>query len=336
MTFKFHQFRISIKQFDIDELSIYSADKDNFWYFRFPFVVVPSFGNAVQLFHLTMYFFGVRWNTQCHRLQLVQLCCWICWYIAIWCFAVNRAAEITYCSFDCLITHVMFFMLSMTHVYVLLDTLVQRRVYCDLLRLEEEEEEQQLPQRGHHVAKVLCGVLLPNITMQCVVSWCRISVDRMWNMSFFWVVTPPALGIQLKLYSFLWAILRANVQIVNLREHLKLLARNSKNLWRQPAPNTRSVLQLKQRYSQLSQHFALINAYFGNSLLIIFMHYFFNFTFNAYWLAKNLLDSGNTITILLHMGVLFDLGLLFTVTCWHCQQSYNHVSTVILPQFMEI
>lgn len=293
---------------------------------------------AVQLFHLTMCFFGVRWNTRCHWLQLVQLCCWICWYIAIWWFAVDGAAKIAYCSFDCLTVHVMFFMLSMTHVFVLLDTFVQRQVYCDLLRLEKEEvEEQQLPQHQHHEAKVLCGILVPNITMQCVVSWCRLRVDRMWNLSFFWVVTPPSFGIQLKLYSFLWAILRANVQIVSLREHLKLLARNSKNRWRHPAPNTRSVLQLKQRYSQLSQHFALINACYGNSLLIIFMHYFFNFTFNAYWLAKNLLvKSGNTITILLHIGVLFDLGLLFTVICWHCQQSYNQVSTVYLPQHMEI
>lgn len=47
MTFKFHKFRISIKQFDIDELSIFSADKDTFWYFRFPFIVVLSICHVV-------------------------------------------------------------------------------------------------------------------------------------------------------------------------------------------------------------------------------------------------------------------------------------------------
>lgn len=290
---------------------------------------------AVQLFHLTMCFFGVRWHTRCHRLQLVQLCCWISWYIGIWCFGFNRAAKLAYCSFDCLITHAIFLMLSMTHIFVLLDTFVQRRSYCDLLQLEEKE--QQLPQhQRHHVGIVLCSVLVPNITMQCVVSWCRLRMDHMWNMSFFWVVIPASLGIQLKLYSFLWVILQANVQIVSLREQLKLLARNSKNHWRQPAANVESVLQLKQRYSQLSQQFALINVCYGNSLLIIFMHYFFNFTFNAFWTVKNLLvNPGNTIMILLHSGVLFNLGLLFTVICWHCQQSYNHVSSVIRAQHMQ-
>lgn len=288
---------------------------------------------AVQLFHLTMCFFGVRWNTRCHRLQLLQLCCWICWYMAILWFAFNRAAKLAFCTFDCLITHAMFLMLSMTHIFVLLDTFVQRRGHCDLLQLE-----QQLPhQRQHHVGQVLCSVLVPNITMQCVVSWCRLRMNHMWNMSFFWLVIPASLGIQMKLYSFLWVILQANVQIVSLREHLKLLARNSRNHWRQPAGNAESVQQLKQRYSQLSQQFALINKCYGNSLLIIFMHYFFNFTFNAFWTAKNLLvNPGNTIMILLHSGVLFNLGLLFTVICWHCQQSYNHVSSVFIAQYMEI
>lgn len=222
----------------------------------------------------------------------------------------------------------MFLMLTICHVFVLLDTFVQHKAYQDLVA--QTKVELQDADEEHHVSLVLCGVLLPNIAMQCVVSWCRLRMDRMWNVSFFWVVVPASLGIQLKLYSFLWDILRANVRIVRLREHLKLLARNAKNCWQQqPAPDARSVWQLKQRYSQLNQHFAQINLCYGNSLLIIFLHYFFNFTFNAYWAAKNLLMSpANTIMIFLHFGILFNLGLLFSVICWHCQQSYNHVRSV--------
>lgn len=292
---------------------------------------------AAKLFHLTLCFFGVRWNARYHRLQLVQLCFWILWYIVIWSFAVHRTTKVSYCSFDCLITHAMFFMLSICHVFILLDTFVHHGAYHNLgaqtqVALQDVEE---LQQRRHHVSLVLCSVLVPNIAMQCVVAWCRLRMDRMWNMSFFWVVFPASVGIQLKLYSFFWDILRANVRIVNLREHLKQLARKAKNHWKLPAPDTRSVLRLKQSYSRLTVHFAQINLCYGNSLLIIFLHYFFNFTFNAYWMVKNLLvHPANTIMIIFHSGILFNLGLLFTVICWHCQQSYNHVSTVSLPQII--
>ncbi|ALC38047.1 Gr23a, partial [Drosophila busckii] len=82
---------------------------------------------------------------------------------------------------------------------------------------------------------------------------------------------------------------------------------------------------LKRRYAELHLCFEQLNEKSGSSLLLLFIVFFMDFVFNAYWMMMNMLTSRDYKQHLWpHVGVLFNLGMLLTATCWHCQQSYNH------------
>lgn len=278
---------------------------------------------AEQLFQFLVFFFGVRWST---RLQFVQLCGWFCWYALICWRAVQSLSIRIECRLDCLIAQTLFLLLTSAHVIILLDAFLQRHKCSPLSVLAEDLAASQ------HVGLCIWSVLLPNLLVHIVFCLFSIRLTNVMSMPLFWIVTPSSFGLQMKLYTFLWDILLANVRVVAVRESVKQLARKPQIFppWRQVEADLEPVKLIKQRYSQLSQLFTRINLNYGNSLLIIFIALFLNFVFNTYWLVKNILTKSiYREMVYTHLAVVICLGALFATVCWHCQQSYNHVSCYI-------
>lgn len=277
---------------------------------------------ADQLFQFLAFFFGVRWST---RLQFVQLCGWFCWYALLCWRAVISLSTRLECRLDCLIAHTLFLLLTSAHVIILLDAFLQRHKCCPLSVLAEDCAASQ------HVGLCIWSVLVPNLLVHIVFCLFRIRLAHVASMPLFWVATPSSFGLQMKLYTFLTDILVANVRVVAVRESVKQLARKPQIFPpRRQEADVEPIKLIKQRYSELSQLFTRINLNYGNSLLIIFIALFLNFVFNSYWLVKNILTK--TIyreMVYIHLAVVSCLGALFATICWHCQQSYNHVSSYI-------
>lgn len=275
---------------------------------------------AEQLFHFLGFFFGVRWST---RLQFVQLCGWFCWYAVICWRALQHLSTRFECRLDCLIAHTLFLLLSSAHVIILLDAFLQRHQRSRLSVLAED-----LP-ASLHVGLCIWSVLVPNLLVHIVFCLHSMRLADVNSMPLFWIATPSSFGLQMKLYTFLSDILIANVRVVAVRESVKQLARKPQIYPpRRQEADVEPVKLIKQRYSQLSQLFAQINLNYGNSLLIIFIALFLNFVCNTYWLVKNILTK--TIyreIVFIHLSVVICLGALFATICWHCQQSFNHVSS---------
>ncbi|KAH8293173.1 hypothetical protein KR044_009659, partial [Drosophila immigrans] len=244
------------------------------------------------------------------------LASWLCWYPVIWTRTATSSPFFEQCALDCLISHSLFLLLTVGHAIVVLDTFVQRRRLQALwLQLGNYFDHQRA------VASTVCVVVLPTIGSQLVVSGCRFVLRADVSMLLFWMAAPSVIGLQLKLFAFLFDVLVANVQVASVRECLVLLARRQS--MRQPA--IEPLIQLKQRYSKLNQLFAQLNVGYGNSLLSIFIVFFVSFVSNSYWLVKNLLLKTNALAMLLiHFTIVANMMLLFSAICWHCQQSYNH------------
>ncbi|KAH8378435.1 hypothetical protein KR093_011368, partial [Drosophila rubida] len=243
-------------------------------------------------------------------------CCWMCWYPAIWARTATRSATIEECTLDCLISHTLFLLTTVGHLIVVLDTFLQRRSLHSLWLQQGNYFDHE-----RELGLVFCFVLLPTAGSQLYVFSSRLLWTDEGPMWLIPIGAPSALGLQLKLYAFLIDVLVANLQVARVRESLALLARQQS--MRQPA--IEPLIQLKQRYSQLNQLFAQLNASYGNSLLTIFIAFFLSFVFNSYWLVKNLLQKPKTPAMLLiHLALIANMALILSAICWHCQQSYNH------------
>lgn len=285
---------------------------------------------AEQIFQFLGFFFGVRWSShRIHRLQLVQLCGWFAWYALIYWHALcSLSTRVNECKLDCLIAHTLFLMLTWSHIIILLEAFLQRRTFYPLAVLAQDR------QASKHLSVCIYSVLLPNLILHITVIVISFKLARILSMPLFWFATPSSFGLQMKLYMFLSDILVANVRVIAVRECIKVLARKPlihSTPWRQQVDAAIEAVKLvKQRYSQLSQIFVQINVNYGHSLLIIFIALFFNFVCNAYWLVSNVLARSNYSKMnIIHLSVVICLGALFATICWHCQQSYNHVSITI-------
>lgn len=280
---------------------------------------------AEQIFQFLGFFFGVRWSTRLHRLQFVQLCGWFCWYaVIIWRALQSLSTRVVECKLECLIAHTLFLMLTLTHIIILLEAFLQRHTYYPLTVLAQDRQASQ------HLGLCITSVLVPNLIVHIAVVFISFKLAHVVSMPLFWFATPSSFGLQMKLYMFLSDILVANVRVIAVRESVKQLARKPlihSTPWRQEDDAIESVRCIKQHYSQLSQLFFQINWNYGCSLLIIFIALFLNFVFNTYWLATNFLDKNVSSQMnKIHFSVVVCLGALFATVCWHCQQSYNHVS----------
>ncbi|KAH8403019.1 hypothetical protein KR222_003160, partial [Zaprionus bogoriensis] len=281
-------------------------------------VTMRSLSKAAQLFQFLACLFGVRWNTRLQRLQYLQLLLWFCWYIVIGLCAVQRLSEMQQCRFDCLIAHTLFLMLTSSHIIILMDTFLQRSIFRPLCVLAEDR------QASRHIGPCIWVVLLPNLIVHLIVVFRSLWLSHVLSMPLFWIATPSSFGLQLKLYSFLYDVLVANVRVVSVQQSLKVLARQSLSQWLQ-SPDVDPVKRIKQRYNQLNQLFAQLNSSYGLSLLIIFIALFLSFVFNTYWLVSNILTKTDYPELVyMHLGVVVCLGMLFATICWHCQQSSNH------------
>ncbi|KAM8718019.1 hypothetical protein ACLKA7_004687 [Drosophila subpalustris] len=273
-----------------------------------------------QLFHFVLCLFGVRWN----RLQLLALGLWFIWYVLIWMRTATGAAIFEECALECLLTHSLFLLLTSGHCIILLDTFWQRRHHRTLWAQERNHFDHfdHFDHLDGSVALSLGLVLIPSIVLISVVCLCRFWLDlQLPGRSLFWITMPSYVGLQLRLFGFLADILLANVRVVSARKRLKLLA----NSTARQLPEIESVVQLKLRCGQLNNLFAVVNLCYGNSLLIIFIVLFLSLVFNFYWLVRNLLLQPNSLAeIVVHLSFISNLGLVLSVICWHCQQSFNH------------
>ncbi|KAH8393927.1 hypothetical protein KR215_007361, partial [Drosophila sulfurigaster] len=283
-------------------------------------VIMKLLSVARLFFQICVCFFGVCWHTSLHRLQLLLLGFWMCWYPVIWTRTATRSSDFDECTLDCLISHTLFLLLTVGHVVVLFDTFAQRR-RLHSLRL------QQCNYFDHQRAMTVssCFLILPIIATQIVVYVSRFLLHGDEGpLALFWIVTPSSVALQFKLFAFFFDVLAANVQVASVRESLVLLARQQSIRQRQ-RPEVEPLIQLKKRYSELNHLFAQLNLGYGISLLTIFIVFFVSFVFNSYWVVKNLMQRPTSPAMLLiYFALTVNMVLLFSAICWHCQQSYNH------------
>lgn len=277
---------------------------------------------AKELFHFVLCLFGVRWNVRLHRLQFVPLGLWLCWFVVIWLGAARNMTLFPNCKLECLIAFSMFVTVTIAHGIILLNTFLQRRTHRQLeLRLDVSRLEVQ---NQRHVLLRVSGVVVPFLVIQTLIVWSKIGLASQWYTPIFWFSSPSDWGVQLKMIAFLADVLLANERVLCVQQSLKQLARQP-NHGRQ-SPNVVSVIRFKEMYRELHQLFVQLNFAYGGSLLIIFIVLFFNFLFNSFWLVRHTLTRlKRPVYIYIHLGSLLNLGLLLSATCWHCQQSFNHV-----------
>ncbi|TDG46071.1 hypothetical protein AWZ03_007520 [Drosophila navojoa] len=284
-------------------------------------------------FHLVLCCMGVRCNSRLHRLQLLPFGLWLCWLIAVWTGVPRYILAIPYCSLDCLIIMTMFVMLSSAHGFVLLDTLLKRRTHRQLeLQLAVNQFTDRKVQT--ELICVFCVFLLA--ALQSLIVWFRLNTKWEWYTPIFWLSAPSAWVVQLKMIAFLSEVLAANERVLGMRRSLKQLAAQSTRS--RQLPDVEQLVRLKDQYRQLHLLFVQLNAAYGLSMLIVFIVLCFDFVFSAYWLAKTtLIRSQSGVHLFPSLGFMINVGLLLTVTCWHCQQSFNHSRQIgcLIPKLVK-
>lgn len=277
-------------------------------------------------FHLVLCFMGVRCNSRLHRLQYLPFGLWLCWLVTLWTGVLRYTSAMPDCTLDCLITSCMFIMLSAAHGCVLLDTFLKRR---SQRQLELQLAMHQL--RDQHIENVLLFVncAFAVAALQSLVIWFGFSTKWEWQSPIFWVSAPSAWAVQLKVIAFLSEVLVANERLLGMRNSLKQLVSQTKS--HSQLLDVDQLLRLKEQYRQLHLIFVHLNSAYGLSMLITFMVLFFDFVFSAYWIAKNtLIRSQDGLHLFPQLGFAINVGLLLSITCWHCQQSSNHVRTQLI------